>query len=294
MRYETAEAFRQALERRLLDRSRETEESLLRLRKAVVFDRLLARLVVVAVGRWVLKGALALDFRLGERGRTTKDIDLVRRDDEQSATADLLAAQAEDLGDFFVFAVEKVGRPAEAEGGAIRYHVRAELGGRLFDEVLVDVGFLDPLRWEPELVKGSDLLSFSGLESIEVPALPLEQQVAEKVHAYTRTYGAGSTSSRVKDLVDMILVKRSIPLRANRLRRALEATFESRGGPALPMSLPPPPPDWAAPYRKLANEVGIDPELEQGYSEAAALLTPVLGGLARGRWVPARGRWNEE
>lgn len=176
MRYETAEAFRQALERRLLDRSRETGESLLWLRQTVVFDRLLARLVVVAAGRWVLKGALALDFRLGERGRATKDIDLVRRDDEESATADLLAAQGEDLADFFVFAVERAGRPAEAEGGAVRYHARAELGGRLFEEVLVDVGFLDPLHWEPELVRGPALLSFAGVESIEVPALPLEQQ----------------------------------------------------------------------------------------------------------------------
>lgn len=92
----------------------------------------------------------------------------------------------------------------------------------------------------------------------------------------------------------MILVKRSMTLRADRLRRALEATFESRGGPTLPTSLPPPPPDWAAPYRRLASEVGIDPDLGRGYSEAAALLNPVLGGLARGRWIPARERWNEE
>ena len=50
--------------------------SLARLRKEVAFDRLLARLLVVAPGRWVLKGGLALDFRFGERARTTRDIDL--------------------------------------------------------------------------------------------------------------------------------------------------------------------------------------------------------------------------
>jgi len=48
VRYETAAAFRQALEQRLLTRSKETGSSLVRLRKTVVFDRLLARL---AVGR---------------------------------------------------------------------------------------------------------------------------------------------------------------------------------------------------------------------------------------------------
>jgi hypothetical protein len=111
VRYETAAAFRQALEQRLLSRSRTSSESLVRLRKTVVFDRLLARLSVAAPGRWVLKGALALDFRLGDRGRTTKDIDLVRRDDEESATADLIAAQHVDLGDFFTLSAQKAPTP---------------------------------------------------------------------------------------------------------------------------------------------------------------------------------------
>jgi len=76
MKYKTGAAFRQALEQHLLDRSRASGSSLVRLRKAVVFDRLLARLALAAPRRWVLKGALALDFRLGSRTRTTKDMDL--------------------------------------------------------------------------------------------------------------------------------------------------------------------------------------------------------------------------
>ena len=75
--------------------------ALVRLRKAVVFDRLLARLVAVAGNCWVLKGAVALDYRLGPGTRTTKDVDLGRSDDEEAATADFLSAQAADLGDFF-------------------------------------------------------------------------------------------------------------------------------------------------------------------------------------------------
>lgn len=292
MRYETGAGFRQALEQRLLDRSRGTGESLVRLRKTVVFDRLLARLTAAAPGRWVLKGALALDFRLGKRGRTTKDLDLLRRDDEESATTDLIAAQAVDLGDFFVFSVEKIGRPQDAEGDAVRYRVRAELGGRVFEEVLVDVGFSDPLGWQPERLRGPALLSFAGMEPAEVPALPLEQQVAEKVHAYTRTYGGSEASSRVKDLVDLVVVKRFMSLEAARLRQALEVTFESRGRQPLPSSLPPPPSDWAVAYRKLAAEVGIDADVRVAHSEAAALLDPVLGGLAKGRWDPDQSRWS--
>jgi len=36
-----------------------------RLRKRIVFERLLARLVVHAPGEWVLKGGFALELRLG-------------------------------------------------------------------------------------------------------------------------------------------------------------------------------------------------------------------------------------
>ncbi len=80
VRYATAAAFRRALETRLLERSRNAGLPLVRLRRIVVFERLLARLIQAAPDRWVLKGGLALDYRLGSRARTTKDMDLGRHD----------------------------------------------------------------------------------------------------------------------------------------------------------------------------------------------------------------------
>jgi hypothetical protein len=292
MKYKSSAAFRQALEQRLLDRSRATGTSLVRLRKAVVFDRLLARLMIAAPGRWVLKGALALDFRLGERTRTTKDMDLIRNDSEEAATTDMIGAQAIRLDDFFNFNIEKIGPPGQdLESAAMRYHVIAELGGRRFEDVIVDIAFSDPLRWEPEKIIGPDLLEFAGIKPIEVAVLPLEQHVAEKVHAYTRTYSGGRASSRAKDLVDIVLVKRSMALHADSLRAALVGVFDKRHQQPLPNKLPPPPRDWAVPYRKLANDVGIVPELRSGYIEAVALLDPILAGNARGKWDPKLGRW---
>lgn len=278
MRYKSGAAFRQALEQRLLARSRQTGTSLVRLRKGVVFDRLLARLTVAARGRWVLKGALALDFRLGGRTRTTKDMDLIRNDSEEAATADLIAAQAVELGDFVTFDIEKVGAPGEdLEGAAMRYRVRAELGGRRFEDVIVDIAFSDPLKWAPEKIAGTDLLEFAGIEPIEVPVLPLEQHIAEKVHAYTRIYSSGRTSSRAKDLVDIVLVKQLMVLDASLLRAALIGVFERRRQHPLPARLPPPPREWAVPYRKLGNAIGISPDLQTGYIEATELLDPILG-----------------
>lgn len=293
MKYESAQAFRMALEQRLRNTSRGVGASLVRLRKAVVFDRLLARLVVVAPDRWVLKGALALDFRLGARTRTTKDMDLAREDDEEAATADFIAAQSVDLGDFFVFDIEKTRDLGEATGGAIRYRARAELAARLFEDVVIDVGFSGVLTGKPDLLRGPELLTFADIEPAVVPVLPLEQHVAEKVHAYTRSYGGGVASTRVKDLVDIVLIKSFATLDANRLGESLHRTFEIRGQQSVPVALPPPPREWDAAYRKLAKEVGQSPDVADGHAEAAALVDPVLAGLARAQWDPVRSVWVE-
>lgn len=282
MRYRTADAFRMALERRLRDRSRETGAALVWLRKEVAFDRLLARLVTVAPDRWVLKGALALKFRWGGAGRTTRDMDLTYRVGEQAATDDLLAAQTVDLHDFFVLAIERQEERRLAEEiDTVRHHVTAELAGRRFEEIIMDVTFSDPLRWEPDRGQGSDLLRFAGIEPVEVPLLPLEQQVAEKVHAYCRLYGQGRRTTRAKDLVDIVLATRRGDLDLGRLADALRVTFAARHDqPSPPADLPRPPGDWGPAYRRLALEVGLDPSPGAGHAEAAALLDPILVRLA--------------
>ncbi len=50
--------------------------SLSRLRKMVVRDRLLARLLHAAPDRWIVKGGVALDLRLGVLAKSTKDLDV--------------------------------------------------------------------------------------------------------------------------------------------------------------------------------------------------------------------------
>jgi nucleotidyltransferase AbiEii toxin of type IV toxin-antitoxin system len=109
---------------------------------------------------------------------------------------------------------------------------------------MVDIGLSDPLWWKPETIRGPDLLAFADIEPIEVPILPLEQHIAEKAHASTRTYGQGHKSSRAKDLVDLVLVKQLMVLDAARLRSALVGVFEGRRQQDLPDRFRPPPTDW--------------------------------------------------
>jgi predicted nucleotidyltransferase component of viral defense system len=293
MKYKSAPDFRQALERRLPTLSEETGRSLVRLRKEVAFDRLLARLVATAPDRWLLKGALALDYRFGNHSRTTRDIDLATAGDEASATTDLLAAQAVDLGDFFAFAIERTtALDRLRDATAIRYHVVAELAGRTFDEFVLDVGFDPPAGVEPARLRGPDLLAFAGLAPVEVAAVPLEFQIAEKVHAYTRGYGDRTPSTRVKDLVDLALIATEGAPDAALLRIAMDRTFARRPGQPLPPVLPDPPVDWRVPYARMARDIGLDPDLGAGHAAAARMLDPVLSGeVASATWQPDHGKW---
>jgi Tfp pilus assembly protein FimV len=105
--YRTPGALRMALERRLMDHSRQSGLPLSRLRKAVAFERMLARLVRANGDRWVLKGAIALELRGTRQTRTTKDLDLAYALAEDDALATLREAARQDLEDGFVFSVEK-------------------------------------------------------------------------------------------------------------------------------------------------------------------------------------------
>lgn len=293
MRYRTAQAFRAALDQRLRNEAAASGVSLMRLRKRVAFERLLARLAAAGPGRWVLTGAFALDLRLGLRSRPTKDVDIARPDDPEAATADLAAASVVDLGDYFSFDVRRA--PAGfGPGGfrALRYSVASELAGRPFELLAIDVALGETAPIEPDRLRAPDVLAFAGIEPPEVPVVALEVHVAEKVHAYTATYGAqGVESTRAKDLVDLVLIGDLVTLDGRRLSEALKATFDLRARQPLPAALPPPPPSWAVPYARLAREVGLPVGLAAAHTEAAALVDPVLGGGCASRWDPRAKGW---
>ncbi len=303
MTYRSSADFRQALDARLKPMARERHLSVTRLRKEIAFDRLLARLLIVAPDRWVLKGGVALDHRLGDRARATNDMDLGRRDTIAAATTDLQEAVKVDLGDYLRYEIRLSSDLPDLreDGVAARYHAQVTLGGRLFENIVIDVGFDAPPAGQVDYLVGRDLLSFAGLPAIPIPTLPLAHHIAEKVHAYTSTYGReGRGSTRVKDLIDLALIATLGTVEARVLAAALEETFARRGKHALPSALPAPPSEppmgqiWAVAYTKMAGDVGLDPRVARGHATAARFVDPVLDGSCgeAARWNPATEVWD--
>lgn len=291
MKYASAAAFRTALEARL--KTHHDPVGITRLRKRIVFERLLARLQVVAPDAWVLKGGFALELRLGELARTTKDIDVDWSVGEDEAVELLLEAAELHLDDCFEFSLERTVVSGDPAGGGERWAVLATLAGREFERVAIDVGFARAPVLEPETVVSSRLLEFAGVASVRVPALAIEQHVAEKLHAYTRTYAGDKPSSRVKDLVDLVVIPSTTPVHASRLGHAISEIFGQRATHAIPEAIPPPPNEWEAPWRNLVSDLPADDNLLSGHAAASAFLDPVLcGTVTSGTWDPGTGGWS--
>ncbi|OIO98304.1 MAG: hypothetical protein AUK03_01455 [Anaerolineae bacterium CG2_30_64_16] len=126
MTYQTAVAFRRALEDRLRRQSLQTGMALTRLRKLVAFDRFLARLVQAQPDAWMLKGGLVLQLRLGDRARMTKDIDVLLTLPHPEVQRALVSASRLDLSDWFTFTLRAAtaALPGPGQGG-LRFFVTA-------------------------------------------------------------------------------------------------------------------------------------------------------------------------
>ena len=199
------------------------------------------------------------------------------------------------MPDYFTFAVRRRREVApDWPEPTVSFHLTAEVGGEVFDEAIIDVGFGEAGGWQRETVT-SHLMMFAGIEPVSIPVLPLEIQVAVKLHAYSRPSGPHKrASTRAKDLIDLVLIVQSGSLRAELLRRSLEHVFRRRRTHDLPGSLPSPPPEWTIAYRTMAQEVGVDPDPMHGRRTVALCLDAALDGRAVGRWNPVTQAWERQ
>ncbi|MEI6075584.1 MAG: nucleotidyl transferase AbiEii/AbiGii toxin family protein [Verrucomicrobiota bacterium] len=256
------------------------EESLdlQRVRRQASFDRLLCRLFSKSDAPWLLKGGYAMELRL-KTARTTRDMDLaltqlpVADGDWDANAATVLEALREagqlDLEDFFTFIFGDAVQDLDAApyGGA-RFPVDTRLAGRSFVRFHVDVSTGDVLREPYESLSGRDWLGFAGIASRTFRAVSPEEQFAEKLHAYTLPR-VGRENTRVKDLVDLVLLIKRTSMDARHLPKSIRDTFQRRKTHEVPLALFSPPDFWSKPFSEMAVECGLEPDMKAHFEEVA-------------------------
>lgn len=256
-RYTTSVDLRRALEARLKQQAEETGTDFSRLRRIAVFDRIAARLSVAAP-RWVLKGGTSLEFRLGVRARATKDLDLALRDgprDSDALREELIETLAVDVDrDGFMFSV---GLPTSLNADAAgrpgwRFSVDSVLAGKTFARIRLDVVRRGEELAGTERMMLPGVLVFAGIPARSIESVDRRQHFAEKLHALTRDYDS-RLNTRVKDLVDLILlIETGLPADKS-LLDVVNHVFNTRDTHPVPRTIPDSPPVWVTDYPKLAQ-----------------------------------------
>jgi hypothetical protein len=274
--------FRKSLESRLQNEAKKQGLDLQRVRRQVAFDRLLARFFFTPNPPFFLKGGYAMELRLSY-ARTTKDLDLtylqkIRNDN--GSKSDLVLHELQklasiDLGDFFTYTLGESQLDLDnAPYGGARYPISTFIGNNLFVRFHLDVGN-DFLISKTENMKTYDWLSFYQIPPPIVQMISLEQQIAEKIHAYTLPRG-NKLNSRVKDLIDILLLLKMKKLDRSALVLVLQQVFKKRNIHAVPLQLLPPPAEWTKPYAALATECGLGKDIMTAFQEVSEIYSNIV------------------
>jgi hypothetical protein len=261
--YATAQALRTALEHRLGMYSQDSGVALDRLRRRVVFERIVARLEAAEPARWVVKGGMALEVRLRDDARLTKDLDLGLREpelDPEKLRERLIDALGEDPDDDrFVMTVGPVKRSIEDGQGHTtwRVSISADLAGKLFGGIRVDVSPRAHELDATDVVALPNSLAFAGIAPTEIEIIDVHQHAAEKLHAMQKDFG-DRENTRVRDLVDVIILHEHDLLDLDALAHAVRRVWEQREEATPPRSLPPFPASWPDRYEDAAAELGLE------------------------------------
>ena len=221
---------------RLLTLAREKGQAFDLLLTRYTTERLLYRLSTTPHrDRFVLKGAMLLTTWFDDPHRPTRDVDFLGHGDPApepmlAVFREICAIEENDGVTFDVDALRVELIREELEYGGLRLRTTARLAGARIS-VVIDIGFGDTVEPGVEEINLPVLLD---LPAPRLRAYARETVVAEKFQAMVML---GLANTRMKDFYDIWMLSRNHDFDAERLSRAIAATFERRGT-AIPEEVP--------------------------------------------------------
>lgn len=208
---------------------------------------------------FLIKGGVAMSFRLGLVARPTKDLDVACRIDRDEAIELLREALVKGWSGFsFVLKSE----PEEIrDTGGVRIDIQEQLAGQIFCRVQFEMSQAEGRAGQEYELAQHRLIDLErlGLQAPEeLPMVTAAYLIAQKLHACTDHSDLTRVNDRFRDLVDILLISRTLEEGdLKRVRAACDEIFGLRG-------THPWPPEitivagWQEGYAKLASDLVLD------------------------------------
>lgn len=227
--------------------------------------------------RFLIKGGTSMELRLGLGARTTKDVDIVFRDDPEEMLDVLEEAFEKPYGGFSFRrkgAVEEI-----RDTGSRRLAVQVEFAGASWQTLQLEVA--RPEADEVEMVPVAIGIADFKLDAPpHVACLSLRYQVAQKLHAVTER-PVDRENLRFWDLIDLILLRELLEGDLSAVREACVQTFRARGTHEWPPELVVPT-SWADPYTATIEELdgALPVAVEAAADDVRAFIVEIDAGRA--------------
>lgn len=302
-RPQTPQALRRSLDDRLRAAAGRRGVAAPPIRKQYVFALLFKRMFSQDTGRWTLLGGNALLLRTGG-GRFTDDIDLARTDDwadENTLLSELREIGARDAGDGFRFDFTHADLRDHTDRygygtRSARLHGQALLANKLFEPFTIDVTLRRHIEGPVDRITPRPVIDHESLHDLpEVPLVPIENHLADKICAMYELHQDGKPSNRYRDLADIVRIVSDLEISASRLAETL-LHEQGRREITLPLAMTTPHSSWTRSYAQAAEEFSEFPaklhSLDASIHKAGNCLDPVLSGdRTDGTWNPTRQAW---
>lgn len=214
MKYRTPNALEMAVKAAAKDSPLDTGRAI----SSFYFHRLLCRIFSDSDRKFVLKGGQSMLARTVD-ARATRDIDLLSKEQSLADALEALKAAASiDLGDHMRFTFEGASeiKTEDEYRSGLSVVFMPWLGPKRMQPISIDLVIDEIPLDEAELVTPADRIPVEGVEAFDYLVYPVENALADKLCAMLERHG-GRPSSRVKDLVDILVYAVTCPVDGSKL-----------------------------------------------------------------------------
>lgn len=298
--------LRNKIKSRIENTAKASGQPVPRVQLQFVMTRFLTRVFTADPDGWVLKGGTGMMIRLPQ-ARHSRDVDMMSTAETpiEAVVDSLQEILRTNPIDSFSYAISR--RQSLTEGKGMTVLVTVSIGAVKYQTFTIDLvahrGLIGEIETHaiPQIIDLDD-----GVEPGTARVYPLADQVADKLCAmfeFHLRYGKpppGDTSSRYRDLIDLLLLCQNLPIDLGTTVAAVENQRMFRGDIPLPVELQAPGLDWHENWTQYARDSPLDDtlhDLDAALAFAGGCYNRILSGLPvaseAATWDPVAQQWTD-